>query len=84
MTTEDNPVQVVRCIHMEPTNTKGQITTHTPTRSLDTTPPDEPPPTWQWPYKQMEASNGTTSVPLGVTPAQRETGTTCKKIQDMQ
>lgn len=66
MTIEDNCVQAVRCACKEPASTHSQNTTHTPTRLLDPTPPDQPHPAWPEPCKQMETPDSAASAPLGM------------------
>lgn len=69
MTIEDNCVQAVRCACKEPASTHSQNTTHTPTRLLDPTPPDQPHPAWPEPCKQMETPDSAASAPLGMNPS---------------
>ena len=51
---------------MEPTNTDNPITTHTPSRSQDPAPPNEPHPTFSRECKHVEASSSTKSASLGM------------------
>lgn len=54
---------------MEPTGTTIPIATHTPTRSVDPTPPNEPHPASLEECKHEEASGGAESASLGMTDA---------------
>ena len=58
----------VRCLSMEPANPHIPITTHTPSRTLDTAPPNESAtlPTKR-PTKHTNTPSGTTPAPLGMT-----------------
>jgi hypothetical protein len=61
MFAEEGCMQTVRCTSMEPASTNNPITTHTPSRLLDSTPPNEPHPTMPKACKHMEASCGAMS-----------------------
>ena len=58
----------VRCLSTEPANPHIPITTHTPSRTLDTAPPNKPatPPTKR-PTKNTNMPSGTMPAPLGMT-----------------
>ena len=58
---------VVRCQSTEPTNAHNQYTTHTPTRTMDTTTPNtNENPQAAKPSRKTNVSSGTMPTPLGV------------------
>ena len=64
--TGEGCMQTVRCTSTEPVSTNIPITTHTPTRSQDKTPPNKPHPKRPKESKDMDSSDGAVSAPLSM------------------